>query len=230
MEYLKLLGILVVVAGFALKLDNILIIVVASVVTAIVGGIGSRELLELVGKTFVNNRSMLIFIIVMLATGTLERNGLKQASAKLISKVRGATPGAIINAYGALRAVFGAFNVGLGGVAGFIRPVVIPMCEGSVESKKLEPNPEHMEKVKGMAAGIDNITWFFAQVLVVGGSGCLLVQSTLAGLGYEVDLVKLSGVEVPICLTAVVVTILYYTLLDRHHMKKYYAKQTKEKK
>lgn len=225
MEYLKLLGILVVIVGFALKLDNILIIVVASVITALVGGIGPVELLQLVGTTFVSNRSMLIFIIVMLATGTLERNGLKQASAALISKIKGATPGAIINSYGILRAFFGAFNVGLGGVAGFIRPVIIPMCEGAIESKGYTPNEEHMEKVKGMSAGIDNITWFFAQVLVVGGSGALLVQNTLKDLGYEVDLVKLAGVEVPICIIAVVVTIIYYTIMDRHDMKKYYGTQ-----
>ena len=151
MEYLKLLGILVVIVGFALKLDNILIIVVASIVTAIVGGIGPVALLQTVGKTFTANRSMLIFIVVMLATGTLERNGLKQASAALISKIKGATPGAIINAYGILRTFFGAFNVGLGGVAGFIRPVVIPMCEGAITSKGETPNPEHMESVKGMS-------------------------------------------------------------------------------
>ncbi|NCB33885.1 MAG: DUF969 domain-containing protein [Erysipelotrichia bacterium] len=223
MEYLKLLGILVVIIGFALKLDNILIIVVASVITALVGGIGFIPLLELVGSTFVSNRSMLIFVVVMLATGTLERNGLKQASAALISKIKGATPGAIVNSYGVLRAFFGAFNVGLGGVAGFIRPVVIPMCEGAIESKGCKPNEEHMEKVKGMSAGIDNITWFFAQVLVVGGSGALLVQNTLKDLGYEVDLVRLAAVEVPICIIAVVVTIVYYTIMDRHDMKKYYS-------
>lgn len=224
MEYLKLLGILVVIVGFALKLDNILIIVVASIVTAIVGGIGPVALLQTVGVTFTANRSMLIFIVVMLATGTLERNGLKQASTALIAKIKGATPGAIINAYGIMRTFFGAFNVGLGGAAGFIRPVVIPMCEGAITSKGETPNPEHMESVKGMAAGIDNITWFFAQVLVVGGSGALLVQGTLKDLGYTSDLVAMVGYELPVCIVAVIVTVVYYTILDRHDMKKYYGK------
>ncbi len=227
MEYLKLLGIVVVIVGFALKLDNILIIVVASIVTAIVGGIGPVALLETVGKTFTANRSMLIFIVVMLATGTLERNGLKQASAALISKIKGATPGEIINAYGIMRTFFGAFNVGLGGVAGFIRPVVIPMCEGAITSKGETPDPEHMESVKGMAGAIDNITWFFAQVLVVGGSGALLVQGTLKDLGYASDLVAMVGYELPICIVAVIVTVVYYTILDRHDMKKYYGKAGK---
>ena len=37
-ELIKLLGIVIVVAGFALKLDSILIIMVAAVATAVVGG------------------------------------------------------------------------------------------------------------------------------------------------------------------------------------------------
>ena len=49
MDLLKLLGILIVIIGFALKLDSILIIVVAAVVTAIVSGLGVEGLLETFG-------------------------------------------------------------------------------------------------------------------------------------------------------------------------------------
>ena len=92
MELLKLLGIVIVIAGFALKLDSILVILVAAVVTALVGGLGPVTLLETLGSTFVANRSMAIFIIVMLVTGTLERNGLREAAAALIGKFKGAPP------------------------------------------------------------------------------------------------------------------------------------------
>ena len=40
MELLKLLGIVIVVVGFACKLDSILVIMVAAVVTALVAGHG----------------------------------------------------------------------------------------------------------------------------------------------------------------------------------------------
>ena len=96
MELLKLLGIVIVIAGFALKLDSILVILVAAVVTALVGGLGPVTLLETLGSTFVANRSMAIFIIVMLVTGTLERNGLREAAAALIGKFKGATSGLVI--------------------------------------------------------------------------------------------------------------------------------------
>lgn len=56
MELLKLLGIVIVIVGFALKLDSILVILAAAVVTAIVGGLGPVTLLETLGSTFVANR------------------------------------------------------------------------------------------------------------------------------------------------------------------------------
>ena len=224
MEYLKLLGILIVIIGFALKLDSILIILSAMVVTALVSGLGVEGLLETLGKSFVANRSMSIFIIIMLVTGTLERNGLKEAATKLISRTKGATAGKIIGAYGIMRGFFGAFNVGFGGVAGFVRPVIMPMAIGAVEKDGKTIHEEHEEAIKGMASGMENIAWFFCQVLFVGGSGALLVQSTLAELGYEVELIDLAKVELPVAIFAVLVAVVYFYIRDKKLNKKYYGK------
>ena len=92
-------------------MDSILIIVSAAIVTALVGGLGPIGLFETLGTSFVANRSMAIFILVMLVTGTLERNGLKNAAAALIGKVKNASPGVVIGAYGIMRSIFAAFNV-----------------------------------------------------------------------------------------------------------------------
>ncbi len=225
MEYLKLLGILIVIVGFALKLDSILIIVLAAATTAIVGGIGFIELLELIGTSFVPNRSMMIFILVLLVTGTLERNGLKEAAAALIRKVKGATGGVVIATYAVIRAGFGAFNVGIGGIAGFIRPVLMPMAIGTIEAKGETPNEKHVDNLKGMASAIENITWFFFQVLFVGGSGALLVQNTLAPLGYEVELIDLAAVELPVAAAALIAGIILVIFKDKKLRKKYYNKK-----
>ncbi|MDO4712219.1 MAG: DUF969 domain-containing protein [Peptostreptococcaceae bacterium] len=224
MEYLKLLGILIVIIGFALKLDSILIIVAAMVVTAFVGGLGPIGMLETLGKSFVANRAMSIFILIMLVTGTLERNGLKEAAASLISKSKRATAGKLIGLYGIMRGSFGAFNVGFGGVAGFVRPVIMPMAVGAAEKDTGAANEEHIEEIKGMASGMENIAWFFCQVLFVGGSGALLVQSTLKDLGYEVELIDLAKVELPVAIFAVLVAVVYYILKDNKLRKKYYNK------
>ena len=47
---------------------------------------------------------------------------------------------------------------------------------------------------------MQNFTWFFFQVLFVGGAGGILVQTTLAGLGYEVELIDLAAAEIPVAL------------------------------
>ena len=223
MDLLKLLGILIVIIGFALKLDSILIIVVAAVVTAIVSGLGVEGLLETFGESFVSNRSMAIFILIMLVTGTLERNGLKNAAAALIGRFKRASAGMVVGAYGIMRGIFAAFNVSFGGVAGFVRPIFMPMIDGAIKAQGHEPNEDHVEELKGMASGMENIAWFFCQVLFVGGAGGLLVQSTLEPLGYHVELIDLALVEIPIGIFALIVGIVYYFLRDKKLTKKYYG-------
>lgn len=225
---LTLLGVLIVIVGFALKLDAILIVIIALIVTALTGGLGVEGMLELLGSSFVNNRGMAIFIIIMLATGTLERNGLKESAAALIQRFKKVSAGMIIDIYGVFRMIFAAFNVSFGGVAGFVRPIILPMTLGTIESRGLKINPDHEEELKGMASGMENICWFFGQVLFVGGAGALLVQSTLKDLGYEVTLGQLAAVEIPVAITALVVASVYFYLKERRLSKKYYSADNKE--
>ncbi|EOS7994521.1 DUF969 domain-containing protein [Enterococcus hirae] len=222
-NYLSLLGVLIVIIGFALKLDSILIVMVALIVTALTGGLGIEGVLETLGTSFVNNRGMAIFIIIMLATGTLERNGLKESAASLIKRFKKVSAGMIIDIYGVFRMIFAAFNVSFGGVAGFVRPIIMPMALGTVESKGLEIDPQHEEELKGMSSAMENICWFFGQVLFVGGAGALLVQSTLKGLGYEVTLGQLALVEVPVAVVALIVASIYFYLREKKLAKKYYS-------
>ena len=108
-------------------------------------------------------------------------------------------------------------------MAGFVRPVLLPMAEGAIESHGHEPDEKHMEDIKGMASSMENITWFFFQVLFVGGAGGILVQTTLKSLGYEVELIELAAAEIPIAIIALVVASVYYITKDKKLMKKYYG-------
>lgn len=220
MELLKLLGILIVVIGFVLKLDSILIIMIAAIVTALVAGMDPVTFLETLGSSFVANRSMCVFVMVMVVTGTLERNGLKQAAANLMKKFKNASAGVVLAIYGVFRLVFAAFNVSFGGVAGFVRPIVLPMATAATKKNGEKISEKYEENLKGMASGMENIAWFFGQVLFVGTSGMILVQSTLAGLGYDVELVDLMKVQIPVAIIAVAVAIVYYYLKDKQLSRK----------
>lgn len=176
MELLKLLGILIVVIGFVLKLDSILIIMFAAIVTALVAGMDPVTFLETLGSSFIANRSMCVFVMVM---------------------------------------VFAVFNVSFGGVARFVCPIVLPMATAAAKKNGKKVTEKYEENLKGMASGMENIAWFFGQVLFVGTSGMILVQSTLADLGYDVELVDLMKVQIPVAIIAVGVAIVYYYLKDK---------------
>ena len=103
MEYITLIGIVIFILGFALKLDNILIIIAAAIATALAGGLGVGGLLETLGSRFVDNRNITLFLTVLIVTGTLERSGLNEAAVALISKVKGASAGVIISVYAVMR-------------------------------------------------------------------------------------------------------------------------------
>ncbi|MDE6181948.1 MAG: DUF969 domain-containing protein [Eubacteriales bacterium] len=222
MEYVKLLGILIIIIGFALKMDAILIIMISAITTALIGGLGIEGLLEVLGSSFVKNRNMAIFIIIILVTATLERNGLKEIAKKLIGKAKNISAGAIIGMYAVMRGIFAAFNISFGGVAGFVKPIIFPMAVGSIESKQKKTNEKHIEEIKGMCSAAENIGNFFCNVIFIGSSGALLVQGTLKELGYEVSLIDLAKVEIPVSLLALSIAIVYFYLKDRKLYKKYY--------
>lgn len=222
MEIIKLLGILIIIIGFALKKDSILIIMLSAIVTALVGGLGVAGLLEILGSSFVKNRNIAIFIIIILVTATLERNGLKEVAKKLIGKAKNISAGAIIGIYTVMRGIFSAFNISFGGVAGFVKPIILPMAIGSVESKGQKPNKEHIEEIKGMCSAAENIGNFFCNVIFIGSAGALLVQGTLKGLGYEVSLIDLAKVEIPVAMLSLIIAIIYFYLKDKKLYKKYY--------
>ena len=104
------------------------------------------------------------------------------------------------------------------------------MAEGAITNKFGKANEDHVDNAKGLSVAMQNFTWFFFQVLFVGGAGGILVQTTLAGLGYEVELIDLAAVEIPVALFALVVSCIFVIAKDNRLMKKYYGKSADTKK
>ena len=82
---IKLIGILIVVVGLALKQNPVATVFVSGIVTGLVVNMPVTEILESIGTTFVANRTMLVFLLTLPAIGLLERHGLKEYSAKPVS-------------------------------------------------------------------------------------------------------------------------------------------------
>ena len=220
--YWCLLGVLVVIIGFAIKLEPIAIIVVSAIVTAIFGGINVIDLLETVGTTFVANRNQLITIILMILTGTLERNGLKEAGADLIRRAKGLTTGMLIAIWGVLDEIFIIFKIPIGGIPSFVRPIMMPMTLGIIESKGYDIAPEHEETIKALYGKDYNVSNFFGQCLFAANSSVLLIQSTLASIGYDVDVMQIVMVQVPVAIFAMIVNATQTLIVDKRMIKKYY--------
>ena len=69
MEIMKLIGVLIVVIGFALKLDTIATVVVAGIATGLVAGMPIMDILDTLGKSFVSQRTATLFVLTLPAIG-----------------------------------------------------------------------------------------------------------------------------------------------------------------
>ena len=95
---IKLIGILIIVVGFILKIDTIAVVILAGIITGLVAGIPFNDIITTLGSAFVTNRYMSIFIISLPVIGLLERYGLRKGGLP-IGKIKAATVGRITSLY-----------------------------------------------------------------------------------------------------------------------------------
>ncbi len=225
MEWIKLIGILVILIGFLLKLDTIAVVIIAGFVTSLVSGISVTDFLTMLGEAFVNNRLVTLFLLTLPMVGLSERFGLKQQAVILIEKIKGLTPGKFLSLYLFIREVAGFFSIRIQGHTQFIRPIVNPMAQAAAENKFGEIDEKDQEKIKARAAANENFGNFFAQNTFVAASGVLLIVGTLKSLGYDVAASAVSQASLPIALIVLVIATASNLLFDRSLAKKYGKKE-----
>lgn len=216
MELLKLIGVLVVILGFALKRDTIATVVVAGVVTGLVAGMTPMEILDVLGNSFITQRTATLFVLTLPVIGISERYGLKEKAVDFIRGIKGATTGKILSIYQTIRAAAAAFSVRLGGHPQFIRPLINPMAQAAAIANFGEINEETEDKIKGASAASENYGNFFAQNVFMGASGTLLIASTMAEQGYgQVTALNVAMWSIPVAVISVLLGILKNYLFDR---------------
>ena len=214
MEILKLIGVVIVIIGFAIKFDTIATVVIAGLATGLVAGMTPMEIFDTLGTSFISNRTATLFVLTLPVIGVCERYGLKEKAIDFIRSIKNATTGRVILIYQAIRTLAAAFSVRLGGHPQFVRPVVVPMAEG-VASKYGEVTPEVSDTIRGASAAAENYGNFYAQNCFMGASGTLLIVSTLVEQGYEVTALQIATWSIPIAVISLVVGIVRNLMLDK---------------
>ena len=214
MEILKLIGVVIVIIGFAIKFDTIATVVIAGLATGLVAGMTPMEIFDTLGKSFISNRTATLFVLTLPVIGVCERYGLKEKAIDFIRSIKNATTGRVFLIYQAIRTLAAAFSVRLGGHPQFVRPVVVPMAEGAA-SKYGEVTPEVSDVIRGASAAAENYGNFYAQNCFMGASGTLLIVATLVEQGFDVSAVQIATWSIPIAVTSVLVGIVRNLMLDK---------------
>lgn len=215
MNYWPLLGVAVVVLGFALRRNPAFVVVVAGLVSGIAAGKPLGELLELLGTAFVNNRTLLLFVLTLPVIGLLERHGLRERARDWIAAFRSLTLSRLLVAYLGLRQLLSMFGlIDLAGHAQTVRPLLAPMSEAAAAQDGPLDEPMR-ERVRALAAATDNIGRFFGEDVFLAFGAVLLIQGFYAGHGIALEPMAIALWALPTAIAAFVIHALRIAWFQR---------------
>jgi len=213
---LTLLGVAVVVVGFAVRLNPILVVTAAAFVTGIAAGMSPVEVLAAFGKAFNENRFITAGYLILPLIGVLERAGLQERARMLIGRFRRVSVAPLLIGYFLFRQITAA--LGLLAIAGperTVRPILAPMAETALENQvgPLEDHERH--EARAQAAATDNIALFFGEDIFMAVGSILLIVGVLAASGIEIEPFALSVWAIPTAIVAFVVHAARLVLFER---------------
>jgi uncharacterized membrane protein len=211
-----LLGVLVVVLGFALRFNPLLVVTVAGITSALLGGLSPLHVLDAFGAGFAASRSISIAFIVLPVIGLLERYGLQQRAKMLISHAAALTAGRLLLFYLFIRQLTAALGLtGIGGTAQMVRPVIYPMAEGAAMRSYGETPARLTETIKAHAAAADTVGAFFGEdCFVAVGSVLLITGYVNASYHLKLDPLQVAIWAVPTAIAAFLIHGARLLLLD----------------
>jgi uncharacterized membrane protein len=215
-NYWPLIGIALVVLGFTLKFNPMLVVTVSAIVTGLIAGMDWQEVISTFGKAFNDNRIIAIVWIVLPVIGLLERFGLQQRAAAVIRGLKSATTGRLLILYLVYRQITAA--IGLHSTAGHpqtVRPLVAPMALAAAEKQHGTLSEDEAEQVKAYSAATDNVGLFFGEDIFFAIGSIVLIQATLAGYGYDLAPLQLALWAIPTAIAAFLIHSFRLLLFDR---------------
>lgn len=225
---LVLLGIGVVVLGFVLRANPLLVVMAAALTTGLAAAWtpdadiqlmyqAALDTLAAFGKAFNDNRHVSMVWFVLLAIGLLERGGLQERARMLIAKVKAATVGRVLWVYFVIRQGAAALGLtSLGGHPQMVRPLVAPMAEGAAEAKFGGLPDRERFLIRSHSAAADNIALFFGEDIFIAIASILLIKGFLEQNDIVVEPLELSIWAIPTAIAALAIHSLRLWLLDAH--------------
>lgn len=215
-NYWPLLGILLVIIGFALKLNPLMVVVGAAIATGLLAGFDLVAVVEALGKAFNDNRYISVTWVILPLIGLLERHGLQQRARAVIEGIRGATMGKLLTVYLLFRQATAALGLtSIGGHPQTVRPLVAPMAEAAAVKSHGDISEEAREKVKAMSAATDNVGLFFGEDIFMAIASILLIQGVFETYGYPLTPLELSVWAIPTAICAFIIHGWRIHALDR---------------
>ena len=212
---LVLSGIAIVILGFALRLNPLVVVCVAGLATGVAGGLSPTAVLETFGRAFAENRYVGIVWLVLPVVGLLERAGLREHVQRLITAMRAVTTARVLLLYLLLRQISAALGLNaLFGQAQMVRPLIAPMAEAAEEQHGPIGTAARME-IRAYAAATDNIGLFFGEDVFIAVGSILLMKGFLQQSGYIVAPFDLARWAIPTAILAFFIHGTRLLLLDR---------------
>jgi uncharacterized membrane protein len=213
---LTLLGVAVVVVGFVIRLNPLLVIGAAAFVTGLCAGFSPVEILSAFGKAFNDNRYVSLLWLILPLIGLLERYGLQERARMLIARIPVVTVGRLLLFYFVIRQLTASVGLtSLGGHPQMVRPLIAPMAEAAAE-KELGPlSDDTRYRIRAHAAAVDNVALFFGEDIFLAISSILLIKGFLQQSGVIVQPFELSVWAIPTAVLAFVIHGARVLLFDR---------------
>jgi uncharacterized membrane protein len=206
MSYWPLLGIGVVIIGFAVRANPVLVVMSAAITTGVAARLDPLALLELIGGSFLKNRYLPMFILILPVIGLMEKHGLRDHARRWISSIRVATAARLLFLYFVLRQGLSAIGMySLGGQAQTVRPLMAPMAEAAAEKTHGPLPAATRDRLKALTAGTDNIAMFFGEDIFLAFGAVLIIQSFYRDNGISLDPVQIAQWAIPTALAALVI-------------------------
>lgn len=213
-----LLGVAVIILGFALRAHPVLVVIAACAVTGLAASMDVGHLLAVLGAAFIKTRNLpLILLLPLAAIGLLERYGLKEHAQASIARIKSATTWRLLIVYLAIREISAAFGLtSIGGHPNMVRPLIAPMAEGAAENRYPALTDALRHRIRAMSAATDNVGLFFGEDVFVAFGAIVLMQTILRGEGIEVDPLHIAMWGIPTAVTAFVIHSWRLHRLDAH--------------